>query len=234
MTSQISRRDLLTRASLVAAAGTTAVLVGADMASAEGRPDGKEYTQAEVLAILAAGNKRWVSGKTVRKSYAPKGKKLSDGQWPIAAVLTCADSRVHPDEFYDLAPANLFVVRNAGNVIDDDVLGSLEYAIEHLGVEVIVVLGHSLCGAVKASEAVAAGGAKPGAHIDAIVDKIVPVIKTLPATHTLAQSIHANATHSAEEILTESSILEEAHAAGKLTVVSGAYNLFNKKVNLHA
>lgn len=233
MSFEISRRDLITRAAVVAAAGAAPAIVGADLAFAEGRPDHKEFSQAEVLAILKEGNKRWAAGKPIRKSYAPKGSKLTDGQWPIAAVLGCADSRVQPDEFFDLAPANLFVVRNAGNVVDDDVYGSLEYAIEHLGVQVIVVLGHSLCGAVKATEAFVATGAKAGGHIDAIIEKIAPAVRSLPATHTLGQSIHANADQSARQLLVGSEILAEAQTAGHLSVVAGAYNLGTKKVSFH-
>jgi carbonic anhydrase len=139
---------------------------------------------------------------------------------------------VQPDELFDLRPSNLFVVRNAGNVVDDDVLGSLEYAVEHLGVNTIVVMGHSLCGAVKASEATLASGTMPGAHVTAIVERILPALKKLAVGHTLAEAVAANAVQSAEEILAESDILREALDKKELVVVHGVYDLATRKVSL--
>ena len=227
---QINRRDVLTRASLIAAATMIPVAFGATAADAEGRPDGKKISPESALKALKSGNLRHRHGKSIRKSYAPKGEALSKGQWPIAAIVGCADSRVHPDEIFDIAPANLFVVRNAGNVIDDDVLGSLEYAVEHLGVELIVTCGHSLCGAVKATEAVVLGGDLPGGHINNLVEKIRPALAALPVGHTLQQAVTANSKQSAQRALNDSEILLEAKLAGKLHVVSATYSLVNKKV----
>lgn len=231
---QISRRDVLKNG---AAASILAMLAATGLggnAFAAGRPDGKVISPAKALDLIKRGNIRWAAGKPVRANYSPKGQTLEAGQWPIAAVLGCADSRVQPDELFDVVPANLFVVRNAGNVVDDDVLGSLEYAVEHLGVGVIVALGHQACGAVKAADAAVMTGAMPGGHIDAIVNKISPAIKALPATHTIADAVHANALQTAKELIAQSPILEEAEKAGKLIVVSGEYSLHDKKVSFNA
>jgi carbonic anhydrase len=226
---QISRRDVLKNG---AAASFLALLSVAGLSGAAfaARPDGKVISPAKALDLIKRGNARWAAKKPVRANYAPKGQTLEAGQWPIAAILGCADSRVQPDELFDVVPANLFVVRNAGNVVDDDVLGSLEYAVEHLGVGVIVALGHQSCGAVKAADAAVLTGAMPGGHIDAIVNKISPAIKTLPAAHTIDQAVHVNAVQSAKELIALSPILEEAEKAGKLIVVSGEYSLHTKKV----
>ena len=151
----ISRRSLLTKISLAAAATIIPSALfgeGARAGAPENpRPDGKLITPEEALAYLVAGNKRVVKGYTTHKNYAPAGKVFTDGQWPFAAILGCSDSRVQHDEVFDVLPANLFSVRNAGNVVDEDVLGSLEYAVEHLSSSLIVVMGNSGCGAFKAT-----------------------------------------------------------------------------------
>ena len=226
---EISRRDALKGTGIAGIASLFTFGFGAG-AFAEERPDGQVFSGSKALKLLKQGNARWASNKPVRKSFAPAGKGLEDGQWPIAAVLGCADSRVQPDELFDIAPANLFVVRNAGNVVDDNVLGSLEYAIEHLGVELIVVLGHQACGAVKAADAFVLEGAKPGGHIDVIVKEIAPAIKALPAAHTTADAVKANVYQSAKQVMKNSEILDEAIKSGKLKVVSGQYSLHTKKV----
>lgn len=232
---EFSRRNFLGGMAGVAALGTGLTALGAAPAWAEARPDGKVIHPETALSYLKKGNARWVAGKKnpaaiKRLSFAPKGVAIDEGQWPIAAIVSCADSRVQPDELFDLAPANLFVIRNAGNVIDDDVLGSLEYGVEHLGITLIVTLGHSLCGAVKATEAVVAGGAMPGHHVDALVNHIKPALTALPAGHTLAQAVTANAKQSASLAASESDVVAEFVAQGELKVVAATYDLVSRKV----
>jgi carbonic anhydrase len=224
----------ITRRQALVGAGVAAIIpnIFGITAAWGARPDGKEFTPAEVVKILRAGNSRWAKRKPRRRSYAPKGQGAVAGQWPIAAVLGCADSRVQPDEIFDLKPSNLFVVRNAGNVVDDDVLGSLEYAVEHLGVNTIVVMGHSLCGAVKASEATLASGVMPGAHVTKIVERILPALKGLAAGHTLADAVSANTVQSAQALLSESDILREAIEKQELLIVHGVYELATRRVTL--
>ena len=232
---EFSRRNFLGGMAGVAALGTGLTAFGASAAWAEGRPDGKVISSETALSYLKRGNLRWVAGKKNPKalkhfSFAPKGVAVEEGQWPIAAIVSCADSRVQPDELFDLAPANLFVVRNAGNVIDDDVLGSLEYGVEHLGVSLIVTLGHSLCGAVKATEAVVNGGAMPGHHVDALVNHIKPALSALPKGHSLAEAVTANAKQSAELAVSQSDVIDEFVKQGELKVVAATYDLVSRKV----
>jgi carbonic anhydrase len=232
--SEFSRRDFLVRVSAGAALSFVPLsLMDGAWATENPRPDGKEVSPAEALVLLKDGNKRVVKGRAIRKNLSPAGKAWTDGQWPFAAVLGCADSRVHPDEVFDIAPANLFVVRNAGNVIDDDVLGSLEYAVEHLSVGLIVVMGHSNCGAVKATEGIVKNGGKAGGHIDAIVEKIRPAITPLPASHTLADAVKANAIQSAKLALSESDLLAEAIKKNELKIVSSVFDLKTKAVTFN-
>ena len=110
-------------------------------------------TQSEkALDLLKSGNARFISGAmTPKDDYAILREKLSAGQHPFAVVLCCSDSRVAPEIIFDQKLGDLFVIRNAGNVVDKHVLGSIEYAVEHLGTSLVVVMGHSCCGAVTAT-----------------------------------------------------------------------------------
>lgn len=125
------------------------------------------------IELLNAGNARFVSGAlNPKEDYAEDRERLAKGQHPFAVVLCCSDSRVVPEILFDQKMGDLFVIRNAGNVVDEDVLGSIEYAVEHLGTPLVVVLGHSYCGAVTAT---CQGGDLPG-HIIDIAQRIRPAI----------------------------------------------------------
>ena len=127
------------------------------------------------LELLKEGNTRFVSGTlTPKDDYAALRESLCAGQYPFAVVLCCSDSRVAPEIIFDQKLGDLFVIRNAGNVIDKHVLGSIEYAVEHLGTALVVVMGHSCCGAVTATRL---GEALPD-NIMAIVRRIRPSINT--------------------------------------------------------
>ena len=125
------------------------------------------------IESLKEGNERFVAGALSPKDdYAELRKRLKEGQHPFAVVLCCSDSRVAPEIIFDQKLGNLFVIRNAGNVVDEDVLGSIEYAVEHLETPLVVVLGHSSCGAVTAT---CQGGDLPG-HILDLAKRIKPSI----------------------------------------------------------
>jgi carbonic anhydrase len=232
----VSRRDLLKGGSIFGAGLLLPGLLSA-AASAAGienpRPDGVRVTPEQALAYLKKGNAAYARGLRLNKSYAP-AKAFTDGQWPFAAILGCADSRVQPDEIFGVTPANLFVVRNAGNVSDDDAMGSLEYAVEHLSSSLIVVMGHSNCGAVKATEGIIANGGKAGGHIDSIVNQIKPNIQSLPKGHTLSDAVLANAKAETERLISQSSIVEEAIKSKELAVVTATFDLATKKVTFVA
>ena len=129
----------------------------------------------QALDLLKEGNVRFVSGDLIPKdNYSELRKQLSKGQHPFAVVLCCSDSRVAPEIIFDQKLGDLFVIRNAGNVIDKHVLGSIEYAVEHLGTSLVVVMGHSCCGAVTATHL---GETLPD-NIMAIARRIKPSINT--------------------------------------------------------
>ena len=128
----------------------------------------------DALLKLKEGNARFLSETINPKTpYSDDRCKLSEGQHPFAVVLCCSDSRVVPEIIFDCKLGELFVIRNAGNVVDEDVLGSVEYAVEHLETSLVVVMGHSSCGAVTAA---CEGGELPG-NILALANRIKPAIR---------------------------------------------------------
>ena len=127
------------------------------------------------LQMLKAGNERYVKGELIDKSsYKADREILSGGQKPFAVVITCSDSRVAPEIFFDQKHGDIFVIRNAGNVADATALGSMEYAVEHLKSKLVVVCGHSKCGAVIAA---CSGGDELPPNIKHIVEHIKPAVE---------------------------------------------------------
>jgi carbonic anhydrase len=126
------------------------------------------------LQMLKEGNERYLKGELIQKnSYKEDREVLDKLQDPFAVILTCSDSRVAPEIFFDQKLGDIFVIRNAGNVADTEGLGSIEYAIEHLKTKLVVVCGHSKCGAVTA----AYSGGEFSPNIKRIVELIQPAVK---------------------------------------------------------
>jgi carbonic anhydrase len=178
----------------------------------------------QVWADLAAGNKRFVLGKTASHDIQAQRKALAKTQHPRAAVLSCSDSRVPPELVFDEGLGDLFVVRSAGEDDDPLALGSLEYAVEHLGSTVIVVMGHQSCGAVTAA---CAGGKSESENLDAVLAPIVAeCAKKDPKTsENIDLTIHYHIHHVAQNLLAKSKLLKEAVDEGKLTVIEAYYSL---------
>ena len=181
-------------------------------------------TPEAALRLLLEGNQRFIQG-TLRHPHqtAERRKETSAGQAPFAVVLTCADSRLSPEIVFDQGLGDLFVVRNAGNLLSDHVIGSIEYAVEHLHAPLIVVMGHTRCGAVAAAVA----GGEAGGHVQSIVDSLAFVVAAARARggDTADQAEQINARMSADALAASDPVLAKAVAAGKLKVVGARYNL---------
>ncbi|MBM4136351.1 MAG: carbonic anhydrase [Nitrospira sp.] len=186
----------------------------------------------ESLTKLMDGNKRFVSGNLAQKDLGDaKRKELAKGQKPFAIVLTCSDSRVAPELLFDQGLGDVFVVRVAGNVVDPIALGSIEYAAEHLNSPLLVILGHSKCGAVAAT--LEAKG-KPEGNIGAIVSKIMPAAmaaKKKGGSHDeiLETAIKENVKNVYKDVM-KSKIINHLVHEGKLKVVAGEYSLATGEV----
>ncbi len=173
---------------------------------------------------LAAGNRRFVTGKAATHDLPGERKALTKSQHPRVAVISCSDSRVPPELVFDTGLGELFVVRSAGE--DDDPLsvGSLEYAVEHVGSSVIVVMGHQSCGAVTAA---CSGGKSESANLDAVVSPIASSCAKMdpkkPETLDLAVRDHVHRV--AQALLAKSEMLKKAVDEGKLTIIEAYYSL---------
>ena len=181
-------------------------------------------TADDALRRLTDGNRRYVAGCMTHPDQSP-GRRVAlvGGQRPFAAVLGCADSRVPPEVIFDQGLGNLFVVRVAGNVADDLVTGSLEYAAEHLHVPLVVVLGHSSCSAVAAA---ASGHAVCGA-LRCVVDAIAPALRRAQTGKAVEPDkvARANACTVAERLRACGSVLSRLVLSGGLRIVPAFYDL---------
>ena len=178
------------------------------------------------LADLIAGNRRFVADRGDRpNSDARRRHEVATGQAPFALILGCSDSRVPAEIVFDRGIGDLFVVRTAGHVIDDGVLGSVEFGVGVLGVPLVVVLGHDACGAVRATVDSHASGEFPTGPLRRVVDLVAPCLET-SADRTSADGVideHALAT--ANLLLERSPAIAERVADGRCAVVAMRYSL---------
>ena len=177
----------------------------------------------KVMERLREGNARFVADKpTARDTYPNQRAKLAAKQQPFAIVLTCADSRVVPEFIFDQQLGALFVLRVAGNVADPVVLGSIEYAVEHLHPSVIVVLGHSNCGAVRA----AVDGGKAEGNLGKLVE-LVHVGRDLPNDKQKAVDlgVAANVLHQVDALTKKSTVINDFVKSDRVRLVPGVYSM---------
>lgn len=190
----------------------------------------------EALTRLMNGNGRYVEGFSAHPhADAPRRKEVAAGQRPFATILTCADSRVPPELIFDQGLGDLFVIRVAGNVVDDAVLASIEYSVIHLGSTLIMALGHERCGAVKATAEALAGRGDPAdreTRIGALAALISPAVRAVPANAAdpLDAAVSLNAANAAAEIFSGSPPLRARVLAGKLKIVAARYDLDDGRV----
>lgn len=187
----------------------------------------RAMSPADALKRLTDGNKRFVAGQTV----APRRdldyiKAIASNQKPFAAFLGCADSRVPVEIVFDQGFGDLFVTRVAGNVVNAEIVGSLEFAAEVLGVKIIYVLGHTSCGAVTAT---IKGEEVPGL-ISSIFHRIKPAAKTVD--NDIEKTVIENARTQAEIIAETSPVISRKIREGSLMVVSGVYDIATGVVDL--
>jgi carbonic anhydrase len=213
-------------ASLAAAAALPVARGNADAAAATHA--GPTLTPAAALAELAAGNARYARDIAVNcnRNYDRRAE-VYGAQAPFAIVLGCADSRVPPEVVFDRRLGELFVVRLAGNVADDDALGSMEYAIEHFAPALLLVLGHEKCGAVAATVDALKAGSEPSGFVGSIVKKIMPAARRALGKpgNTLHDAIRENVRDVVASIRAKSAVAQAAERTGALAVAGATYDL---------
>ena len=186
------------------------------------------------LDRLMQGNARYVEGVSRRHDFKHEREPLSTGQNPFAAVLSCADSRIAPELCFDTARGDVFVCRVAGNFANDDIVASLEYAVQVLNTPLIVVLGHGACGAVDATiKSIKDGTTLPG-HLPSLVAALRPAVEAVKDKpgDLLANAIRSNVALTVDKLKSAAPILKSFADDKKIRVVGGVYELKTGRVEL--
>jgi len=185
----------------------------------------------EALQRLMIGNRRYVAMRQLHpRQNQIQRESLLTGQNPFAVILSCSDSRVPSELLFDQGLGDLFIVRTAGQVINDVVIGSIEYAVHALQVPLVMVMGHAQCGAVAAT---VQGGELPGS-IGSVATKILPAVEQVRQQEgdLLVNAIKGNARHTADELVASSPIMAEAVQKGSLKIAPAYFDLETSAVEL--
>lgn len=187
------------------------------------------------LTVLRDGNARWVSGNTQNphSDESTRRETAENGQHPFATILTCADSRIPVERVFDRGIGELFVIRVAGNVVAQTEAGTIEYGVEHLNTPVIVVMGHTGCGAVKA----ACEGAETHGNIRSLITEIEPAVRRASTMHPSLEgaeladaAVRENVMQSMFDLLATSQTIRSAVDNGTVTIVGAIYNIATGEV----
>jgi carbonic anhydrase len=198
-----------------------------------------QMTPVSALKELVEGNKRFVEKKQLNRDLMQQVAETSTGQYPFATVLSCIDSRVSSELIFDQGIGDIFSVRIAGNFVNEDILGSMEFACKLAGTKLILVLGHTACGAVKG----ACDHARLG-NLTALINKIEPAVAAVkePAEESMRNSSNStfvndvaamNVKMTIEAIRTQSQVLKEMEDAGTIHIVGGMYDISTGKVTFN-
>lgn len=198
----------------------------------------RPQTAQEVWETLQTGNANFMAGTPAHpRQNAEQRKNIAQEQRPFAAIFGCSDSRLAAEMIFDVGLGDLFVVRNAGQVLAETILGSLEFAVEVLDVPLILILGHDQCGAIRATmESVDGKLELNGKFIHNLVSRIMPSVTRGRAAgeHSIEQFTARHVSDTIQELVERSEIIANAVAAGKLAVVGANYRLEQGEVSLIA
>ena len=191
----------------------------------------QDLSPCEVYELLVEGNKRFINNLKSDRDHLEMINETREGQYPFAVILSCMDSRTSAELIFDQGLGDLFSIRVAGNIVNNDILASIEYAVKYVGSKVLMVLGHTECGAIKSAKA----GVKDG-HITALLDRIRPsiskaMLKDEDVHMFNDNAAYANVENSLEEILTRSEIVNELFKKGEIGIIGGVYNIETGQVD---
>jgi carbonic anhydrase len=198
------------------------------------RKHSKEFlenlTPYQGYELLLEGNKRFINNLVRDHDHLELINQTREGQYPFAVILSCMDSRTSSELIFDQGLGDLFSIRVAGNIVNSDILASIEYAVKYVGSKVLMVLGHTECGAIKSAK----DGVTDG-HITSLLRRIQPSIsKALldEEEYMFSDKVaYANVENSMEEILNQSGIVREMFKKGEIGLVGGVYNIENGTVD---
>lgn len=194
----------------------------------------KAMTPAQALQLLKEGNKRFVSGEMVNRDLRAQITATAEGQYPFATILSCQDSRTSNDLLFDLNKGDAFSIRIAGNVVNEDILGGMEFGAKVAGTKLIAVIGHTKCGAIYG----ACDNVKMG-NLTGLLDKIKPSIEDVPMAiqprnsknpKFVAAVTEANVRYQMQQIREKSPVLKEMIDKGKISLVGGIYDISTGEV----
>jgi carbonic anhydrase len=229
-----TRRQLMTGAAAVLAA--SALSVGRAKAATDTIVTPQNVIPPpEALDRLMKGNARYAANTPNERDFSHDRAERATAQYPIAAVLSCADSRVSPELLFDQGPGDVFVVRLAGNFLDDDGFASLEYAVKFLGAPLVMILGHTNCGAIDAAIKVVKERIELPGHLPELIKSIEPAVIAAHARHPsdlLAAATEENVRLNMKRLVDNEPIMTEPLAEKKLAIAGGVYDIATGKVNL--
>lgn len=229
-----SRRAFLKAGGGLALAGFAAAQGGLP-ALAQAAPAPQPVSGEEALKRLVEGNARYAANQPNERDFSAGRAARVSSQYPFASIVSCADSRVAPELAFDRGPGELFVVRVAGNFVNEDGLASLEYGAQVLGSQLILVLGHTNCGAVSSTINVVRNGTQLPGHLPSLIDAIRPAVLAAQkdgAADLLKAATIANVKLNVEKLKSAAPILPQRIAEKKLLIVGGLYDLATGKVEL--
>ncbi|HOZ78955.1 MAG TPA: carbonic anhydrase [Ferruginibacter sp.] len=190
----------------------------------------QNLTPHKAYEILVEGNQRFINNLNTDHDHLELINQTREGQFPFAVILSCMDSRTSVELIFDQGLGDLFSIRVAGNIVNNDILASLEYAVKYVGSKILVVLGHTECGAIKSAKQGVADG-----HITGLLKRINPSIsKALLMDEEYKHSdkvAYANVENSLEEILNQSEIVRNMFKAGEIGLLGAVYNVENGEVD---
>lgn len=199
------------------------------------RKHSKEFllnlTPYQGYELLREGNKRFINNLNTDHDHLEMINETREGQYPFAVILSCMDSRTSVELIFDQGLGDLFSIRVAGNIVNNDILASIEYALKYVGSKVLMVLGHTECGAIKSAKQGVADG-----HITDLLKRIQPSISKAmlydDREHLFDDGVaYANVENSLEEILNRSKIVKEMFEKGEIGILGGVYNVDNGQVD---
>ena len=198
-----------------------------------------QMTAASALQELKDGNQRFVQKKQLNRDLMQQVSETSTGQFPFATILSCIDSRVSSELIFDQGIGDIFSVRIAGNFVNEDILGSMEFACKLAGTKLVLVLGHTTCGAVKG----ACDHARLG-NLTALINKIEPAVDAVkePANESMRNSSNidfvndvaeVNVKMTIDNIRAQSQVLKEMEDAGEIQILGGMYDINTGEVHIY-
>jgi len=194
-----------------------------------------QLTPKKTLDILMDGNKRFLNNLSFNRNLLQQVNDTSDGQFPFAVILSCIDSRTSAELIFDQGLGDIFSVRIAGNILNEDILGSMEFACQVAGSKLVMVLGHSKCGAIKG----ACNHVEMG-HLTGLLEKIQPCVEkvqsekgdSLSYDQLVEEVAHENVLLHMDEVLKQSSVLRKLYKEGKIGIVGAMYSVDTGEVEI--